>query len=126
MSFLAPVGALFGGAWGQSGVETNLTTFIYPDSNVTAASSYIVHGSRVAPKGAKILTVGVIGGSAIAIHTQKQQLLIPDIRLRMGRLGTLTTRLLLASPPTSPVSQRCMFNEYNPCLRHYNAARCQP
>ena len=114
LNFLAPVGALFGGAWGQTGVETNLTTFMYPDSNATAADSYIVHGSRVAPKGADILTVGVIGGPTIPIPKQKQRTLILDIRLWMGRLGTLPTRFLSASSPTSPVSQRGTFTEDNP------------
>ena len=70
MNFLAPVGALFGGAWGQTGVETNLTTYMYPDSNVTAESSFIVNGSKVAPKGADILTVGVIGGTVVAVQDQ--------------------------------------------------------
>ena len=61
--YLASLGALLGGfALGQTGVENNLTTYTYPDSNVTAQSVYIVNGSRQAPKGADILTVGVIGG----------------------------------------------------------------
>ena len=64
--FLPPLGALFsGGALGQTGVENNLSTYMYPDSHVTAESVYIVNGSRQAPKGADILTVGVIGGMAL-------------------------------------------------------------
>lgn len=62
LNLLAPLGALFGGAWGQTGIETNLTEFMYPDSTVTAESTFMVNGSRQAPKGAEILTVGVIGG----------------------------------------------------------------
>ncbi len=61
LNFLAPFGALLSGALAQTGVETNLTTYMYPDSNITAASVYSVNGSKVAPKGADILTVGVIG-----------------------------------------------------------------
>ncbi|KAK0343562.1 hypothetical protein LTR02_014387 [Friedmanniomyces endolithicus] len=61
LNFLAPFGALLSGALAQTGVETNLTTYMYPDSNITAASVYSVDGSKVAPKGADILTVGVIG-----------------------------------------------------------------
>lgn len=62
MNIVAPFGALVGGALGQTGVQSNLSTYSYPDSNVTAESVYSVNGSRVAPKGAEILTVGVIGG----------------------------------------------------------------
>lgn len=62
LNLLAPLGALFGGALGQTGVEANLTEFMYPDSNVTSQSTFMVNGSRQAPKGAEILTVGVIGG----------------------------------------------------------------
>ncbi|TKA34603.1 hypothetical protein B0A54_13747 [Friedmanniomyces endolithicus] len=61
LNLIAPVGALLSGALAQTGVETNLTTYMYPDSNITAASVYSVNGSKVAPKGADILTVGVIG-----------------------------------------------------------------
>jgi hypothetical protein len=62
LQLLAPFGAFLATALAQYGVETNLTTYMYPDSNVTAESVKIVNGSRVAPKGADILTVGVIGG----------------------------------------------------------------
>lgn len=53
---------------GQTGVESNLTTYMYPDSNLTAESVYKVNGSRQAPKGADILTVGVIGGNLSLVN----------------------------------------------------------
>lgn len=100
LNFLAPLGALLGGAWGQTGVETNLTTYMYPDSSVTAESAFVVNGSRVAPKGAKILTVGVIGGKpASRDWSEGGRSKADDIRLWLGWLGTFATPVLLGGPP---------------------------
>lgn len=91
LSFLGPLGALVGGAVGQTALESNLTTFMYPDSSVTAQSAFVVNGSRVAPKGAEILTVGVIGGLSVFRYHPETTFSRVDgcVQTMAGRVGSL-------------------------------------
>ena len=75
----------------------NITTFTYPDSSVTAEKVYKVNGSLVAPKGADVLTVGVIGGSLTLQHNQCIHLVTHTPRLWLGGLGTVSRPILSRS-----------------------------